>query len=264
MRFAFIAAVVATALVAGPAEAQKKGKAIQCWTDKNGQRMCGDRVPPEYAGEKRDVMKGGRVVDTIDASKTAEEREAEQRRLASEEEKKKQAEYDRALLEMYRDQGDITSMRDERISLVDSRIQAAQKNASDTDKSLAGLRARAAAAEKKNEAVDPKLAKQIRQFEKAQEQNAAALARYEKERESLRAKYERDYVRYAELRGLPTTPPPPPKPAPSAAADAAGQPADAKPAKAATPATPAKPADPKSGQAATPAEPAKPAAKAGG
>lgn len=259
MRFAIIAALAAAVLAAVPAQAQKKeGKRIQCWTDKNGQRMCGDRVPPEYAGEKRDVVKEGRVVDTIDASKTAEERDAEKRRLAAEEAKQKQAEYDRALLEMYRSQNDITAMRDERIALVDGRIQAAEKNSADTDKSLAGLRARAEAAEKKNEKVDPRLAKQIRQFEKAQEDNTKALERYHKEREALLAKFDRDYQRYAQLRGLPVTSAPPP------ATKAEAKPEDGKSGNAATPATPAKPADPKAGQAATPAEPAKPAAKAGG
>jgi hypothetical protein len=250
MRVAVITAVLVAALAAVPAGAQQKGgKKIQCWTDKNGARMCGDQVPPEYAGEKRDVMKGGRVVDTIDAAKSAEDREAEKRRKDAELAKQKQAEYDRALLEMYRNQTDITAMRDERISLIDMRMQAAEKNAADTDKSLAGLRARAEAAQKKNEPVDDKLARQIVQFEKAQQENAAALERYRKEREALQAKYDRDYVRYAELRGLPATAPPPPAP------------------KGATPATPAQPADPKAGQPATPAkpaEPAKPQPRAGG
>lgn len=250
MRIAVIAAMLAAALAAAPADAQKAGKKIQCWTDKNGQRMCGDRVPPEYAGQKREVIQKGRVVDTIDASKTAEEREAEERRLAAEEARQKQAQYDRALLESYRTPDDITVTRNERLALIDSRIQAAEKNASDTDKSLAGLRARAAAAEKKNEAVDPKLARQVQQFEKAQQQNTKALERYHKEREALLAKFDRDYMRYSELRGLPATTPPPP---PGAVA--------------ATPAAPATPADPKSGAAAVPAkpaEPAKPARKAGG
>ena len=119
MRFAVITAVLAAALAVAPAAAQQKGgKKIQCWTDKNGARMCGDQVPPEYAGEKRDVMKGGRVVDTIDAAKTAEDREAEKRRKAAEEAQRKQAEYDRALLEMYRNQTDITAMRDDGIGVL--------------------------------------------------------------------------------------------------------------------------------------------------
>lgn len=254
MRVAVIAAMLVAALWALPSEAQKNDKKIQCWTDKNGQRMCGDRVPQEYAGQKRDVMKDGRVIDTIDASKTADEREAEKSRMAREEEQRKAAEYDRTLLEMYRSQADITTMRDERISLLDSRFQAAEKNAADTDKTLSGLRARAEAQQQKDGKVDDALAKQIRQFEKAQKENAKALERYRTERDALRAKFDKDYMRYAELRGLPAAPPPPPKPLAEAAADA-------EPAKA-TPATPAKPADPKAGTPAQPATPATPAAAA--
>ena len=248
MRLAMAVAVLA-ALVAAPAMAQKGGKKIQCWTDKNGVRMCGDRIPPEYAGEKRDVMQGGRVVDTIDASKTEEERKAEAARKKAEAERQKQAEHDRTLLEMYRSQSDIIAMRDERLALIDSRTQAAEKNAADTDKALAGLRARAAALEKDNKPIDGKLAKQIKQFEQSQEQSAKALERYRKERETLQAKFDRDYARYSELRGLPATTPPPPPP---------------RAAEAAAPAKPAQPADPKAGQAATPAQPATPPAKAGG
>ena len=73
-----------------------------------------------------------------------------------------------------------------------------------------------------------------------------------KEREALQARYERDFTRYAELRGLPMKPMPPP--AKHAEATAA---APAKDKKGATPATPA---DPKAG---TPAEPATPPAKKG-
>jgi len=188
-------------------------------------------------------MKEGRVIDTIDASKSADEREAEKRKKDAELAKQKQAQYDRALLEMYRSQDDITAMRDERIALVDSRIQSAEKNASDTTKSLGGLRARADAAAAKNEPVDPKLAQQIKQFEKSQAESTAALERYQKERDALQAKYDRDYMRYAELRGLPAKAPPPPKKA--------------------TPAEPAKPADPKAGTPAEPAKPAEPPAKKG-
>src|SRR5262245_44811994 len=211
MRFLVLAAVVAAALVAVPAEAQK-GKKVQCWTDKNGARMCGDRIPPEYAGEKREVMKDGRVIDTISATKSEEERQAELVKKKEAEEKTKAAEYDRTLLEMYRSQNDITAMRDERVGMIDLRIQALEKNTADTDKGLAGLRARAeAAAAKSDEPADPQLAKRIKQFEKSQTENTKALERNRKEREALQAKFDRDYGRYAELRGLPPTPMPPPK-----------------------------------------------------
>ena len=210
MRFVAIAAVLAAALLPSAAIAEK-AKGIQCWTDKNGQRMCGDRVPPEYAGQKRDVFKDGRVIDTISATKSAEEQEAEKRRQKEAEEHQKAAEYDRALLESYRSPSDITSTRDERLSLIDSRMQAAEKNASDNDKSLTSLRTRAEQQTAAGKPVDEKLAKQIRQFEKSQAANDKALERYRNEREALLAKFAKDYVRYSELRGLPVTEPPPPK-----------------------------------------------------
>jgi hypothetical protein len=247
MRFAAIAALLAAAVMAQPAAG--KSKAVQCWTDKNGQRMCGDRVPPEYAGQKRDVMRDGRVIGTVSATKSAEEKEAEKRRQKEAEEHQKAAEYDRALLESYRTPKDITVTRDERLSLIDSRMQAAEKNAADTDKSLTGLRTRAEQNEKAGKPVDEKLAKQIKQFEKSQADNNKALERYRHEREALLTKFDKDYMRYSELRGLPVTQPPPPKTA-SAEPDEKGEKKGAEKAapaaKAAPSAEPAKSAPPKS------------------
>lgn len=230
-------------------QAQQKQK-IQCWTDKTGARMCGDRIPPEYAGEKREIIQDGRVVGTVRAMKTPEEIAEEKRRVKAEEDKVRAAEYDRALLESYRTSADITASRNERLVLIDSRIQAAEKNAADTDKALIGLRARAEAQQQKNEPVDDKLAKQIRQFEKAQERSTKALERYRHERQALWEKLDRDFMRYNELRGLPVTPPPPP---PGATASAT---ADAK-------VTSDKPA-PDAKPAATPAPATSPPPKAGG
>lgn len=248
MKFAIIAALLAAALAALPAEAQQKGgKKIQCWTDKNGARMCGDRVPPEYAGQKRDVIKDGRVIDTVSATKSQDEIDAEKREKEKAETAQKQAEYDRALLESYRKPEDIIATRDERVALLDSRMQVAEKNASDTDKSLASLRARVEADQKNNKPVDETLAKQVRQFEKAQRQNSKALERYNDERSALLNKFDRDYARFRELRGMPPAAPP----------------------KSATPAVAAKPATPATPGAggttpATPATPATPPPKAPG
>lgn len=251
MRVAVIVAVLAAGLWALPSVAQAPGqKRIQCWTDKTGARMCGDRIPPEYAGEKREIIQDGRVVGTVRAMKTPEEIAEEKRRVKAEEDKVRAAEYDRALLESYRTSADITASRNERLVLIDSRIQSAEKNAADTDKTLSGLRARAEAQQQKNEPVDDKLAKQIRQFEKAQERNTKALERYRNERQALWEKLDRDFMRYNELRGLPAIPPPPP---PGATADAT---ADAK-------VTSDKPA-PDAKPAATPAPATSPPPKAGG
>ena len=239
MRVVTAAAVLAAvASLSAAAQAPSK-QTFQCWTDKSGQRMCGDRVPPEYAGQKRDTIKDGRVIGTTNAAKTPEEIAEEERKKQAAVAAAKQAEYDRALLETYRSAKDIESMRDERLALIDSRIAALEKNSGDTDKGLEGLRARADGLTKEGKKVDARLANQIKEFEKAQKQNHRALERNRKERESVQQHFDSDLVRYSELRGLPL------------------------PVKAA-PAQPADPAKPAEGQAATPAEPAQPADPAKG
>lgn len=210
-----LAALMVATSAAAQGGSQKK---IQCWTDKNGQRMCGDRVPPEYAGQKRDVIKDGRVVDTVRAAKTPEEAAEEARKKKEADEARKRADYDRALLESYRSAKDIEVMRDERVALIDGRLKSAEKNAADTDKGLEGLRARAEALTKENKPVDERLAKQIKEFERAQKQNHKALERYRKEREDLVQKFNHDLARYNELR-------PPAAPAAPAQPNKDGRPA---------------------------------------
>ena len=213
---------LAALALALPAAADASTQKIQCWTDKNGQRMCGDNVPPEYAGQRREVFEDGRVVDEVKGAKTPEEIAEEKRKTEAAAEDQRRADYDRALLETYRSAQDIQSMRDERTALIDMRIQAAEKNAADTDKSLENLRGRADALTKEGKPVDDKLARQIRQFERAQKQNGEAMERYKAEREEVVTKFNQDLDRYNQLRGT----------KPSASAKA----------KASAPATPAAPA----------------------
>ena len=255
MKAVVLGASLAGLLAAGAASAQSSKSNIQCWTDKSGQRMCGDRVPPEYAGQKRDVLQDGRVVGTVKAAKTPEEIAEEQRKKKEAEEAQRLADYDRALLETYRSAKDIESMRDERIALLDSRIYAAEKNSATTDQSLATLRARAEAQAKEGKPVDPKLAKQIKQYERDQKQNQRSIERNRKERVEIETKFNTDLARYYELRG--GKPPAKAAPAPGAAAApgatpaAAAAPASAAPEKAApekapgaTPAAAPAPANP--------------------
>ena len=214
-----LAFLLTAILMATPAAAEDKKK-FQCWTDNKGQRMCGDRVPPEYAGQKREVIKDGRVVEIKKGAKTPEEIAAEERKVRETEEAKKREAYDRSLLESYRNAKDIEVMRDERLGMLDSRLKASEKSVAENEKTLVDLRARAAEAEKKAAAteakdakpMDPKLAKQIRQHEKALNDSQKSVERLTKEREQTQKKFELDMQRYNELR------PPAPKPAAKPAA----------------------------------------------
>jgi hypothetical protein len=233
-----VLAVIVAATVAWVVPASAEPKKIQCWTDKDGHRMCGDRVPPEYAGQKRDVIQGGRVVQSTKAAKTAEEIAAEKKAKEAAEAAQKQAAYDRDLLETYRSAKDMEQMRDERIALIDSRITSAQKNSESTDKSLADLRARAETLTKNGKPIDDRLAKQIKDYEKSQKQNTRAMERYKIERDNVETKFNSDIARYNQLKGLP-----PPKPATPATVPpaTAAKPESAAPAPAAASSAPAEP-----------------------
>ena len=205
--------VLLAVLIAASAFAAPTTK-IQCWNDKNGNRMCGDRVPPEYAGQQREVIQDGRIVETKRGAKTAEEIAEEERQKVEAEEAKRRAEYDRSLLESYRNLADIENMRDERLNMLDSRIRAAEKSGVENQKTLDDLHARRLAAEQGSAAASPaeqkpadiKLAKQIRQYERALEGNKKSLERLIGERSKTQEKFASDAKRYSELR-----PPAPPK-----------------------------------------------------
>lgn len=228
-------AVLALSLAAA-ADAADSTKKYQCWTDSKGQRMCGDRVPPEYAGQKRDVIKDGRVIDTVKAARTPEEIAEEKRKKEEAEQAQRRADYDRALLETYRSAKDIESMRDERLALLDSRIVSIDKNTVNTDKSLADLKARAAKLTAEGKPVDERLAKQIKAFERDQKQNQKSLERARNERAEIERKFNTDLERYYELRGgRPASKPATPAAAATPTASAAGAAQPAQPAQPATP-----------------------------
>lgn len=205
-----IAVAFLTVLLAAPGLGAQGSKAqkIQCWNDKNGNRMCGDRVPPEYAGEQREVIQDGRVVETKRGAKTPEELAEEERLRVEAEDAKKRADYDRALLESYRNMKDIENMRDERLAMLDSRIRAAEKSTLENQKTLEDLLARQSTAkapapepagDKGAEPKTDKLSKQIRQYERALAGSEKSLERLKSERAQTEARFDSDMKRYNEL-----------------------------------------------------------------
>src|SRR5579872_2433997 len=63
--------------VARPASADTAAPAIVCWTDEQGQRNCGDHVPPQYAKSAHDIYnKRGVEVQSVPREETAAEQAA--------------------------------------------------------------------------------------------------------------------------------------------------------------------------------------------
>lgn len=201
---ALLTASLASSLAfAQPPTAKRK---MQCWTDDNGVRACGDRVPPQYAKtEREEVNSRGQVVGTKSRQKTDAEVAEDQRKAAEVAAEKKRREeqsaYDRYMLQTFDSVTQMQGVRDTRVQTLDGRIKLAEKSVGETEKSLQALRDRA----KGNVGEDgkpknPNLAKQIVQFESSLVETLKSIAQMKKERDDTVAKFSADVDRYKKLR----------------------------------------------------------------
>lgn len=178
-------------------------KKFQCWTDEKGQRACGDRVPPQYAKEQRQVLDAqGRVIEIRERQKTAEELAEEQRQaVAAAEAKRKQeaeAAYDRFLRDSYSSVKDLERARNERLATLDGRSNLARQAVEGDEKSKAQLQTRIELQTKNGRPVED-LQKQLRAVDKTLRENRAGIEQMQKDRERVCAEFLRDILRYQEL-----------------------------------------------------------------
>ena len=91
------------------------------WVDKNGVVHYGDRVPPEYAKVKRDILNDQAIkVGTLEAEKTVEQLEAEAIEAQRIEDESRR---DQVLLTTYLSIEEIEQLRDRRLELIDAQIR---------------------------------------------------------------------------------------------------------------------------------------------
>lgn len=179
-----------------------RGK-IQCWTDAQGSRVCGDSVPPEYAKQEINVMdKQGRVVDTRSREKTPEElaadKQAADEAAALKLKTEKQAAYDKYLTDSYSSVKDLERARNERLATLDGRVNLANQAVAGSDKVKTDLQARIDGLLKKGRPVDVQQ-KQLREADKSLRDNRAAISQMQKDREHVCGDFLRDIRRYQEL-----------------------------------------------------------------
>ncbi len=196
---AMIAALLMS--LALPAIAQQKK--FQCWTDSQGNRACGDHVPPEYAKQERKTIDSqGRTVGTHEREKTPEEVAAEEKAAADAAAEKiragKQAAYDKFLTDSYSSVKDLERARNERLATLDGRVNLANQAVTASEKSKDELRKRIDVLLKKSRPADV-LQKQLREMEKGLRDNRAAISQMQKDREHVCADFLRDIRRYQEL-----------------------------------------------------------------
>jgi len=183
------------------------------WVDENGQVHYGDRIPPQYAKtEREEINERGVVVNVKAREKTAEEVAAEQAAAEAAElevqRAEEQARYDRYLLSSYNSVADLMAVRDDRLNLLDSRLELARKNVTDTEKTLTTLIERRKKLEEGDRAVPAKLKQQITEFESSLVNGLRSVSGLEEEQVATRRKFTDDIERYLELRNqsVATTP----------------------------------------------------------
>lgn len=206
-RKTLLAFALITAVVAGAADAQDKGKKkLYRWVDADGKVHFSDALPPEAVDQARKEFSAtsGMSTGAIDRALTAEERAAlaaqaasaaEQARLDAERERQ-----ELAMMSTYETEDDLKRAFDTRVDLLKQTIEAVEASISGQRDSLLAQLADAAATELAGRPVDAKRAQTIRDLRDELVRHQDLLMRREIEMGALDLEYSRTLERYRELR----------------------------------------------------------------
>ena len=105
---------------------------MKCWTNSEGIKECGDKIPPEYTQQGyQELSKGGIVIEEKERIKTKEELEKAKKEaaiIAREEEKERNKKiHDKMLLETFTSIKEIETTLDQKIEAVKSTIKITKK-----------------------------------------------------------------------------------------------------------------------------------------
>jgi hypothetical protein len=171
------------------------------WVDKDGVVRYGDRIPPEYAKQQREVLnKEGDTVKVLEHEKTAEERAEDARKAELQRQEEEQARRDLILLDMYGSEADLVNARDEQLSHLDGNIRIREISLQSAEKDYAARKQRADQLAQQGKPVPEDMQRQLLQIEKSITSSQQALAKQQAERQALAARFERDILRWRELR----------------------------------------------------------------
>lgn len=181
------------------------------WVDENGVVHYGDRIPPEYVDQDRDILNHhGIPVGFEEGEITAEERAEKERREAESAEaeriRQERVRRDRMLLETYLSVEDIVDLRDRRLELVGAQIKVAELYLSNLRERLVDLQEEASrykpySADADAPQIPENLALDLSRTLGSINLYEETLARTREEQEALRAAFQLDIERFKELKG---------------------------------------------------------------
>ena len=105
---------------------------MKCWTNSEGIKECGDKIPPEYIQQGyQELSKGGVILKEKERIKTKEELKQAKKEAAitarEEEKERNKKARDKMLLETFSNIEEIETARDQKIEAVESTIKITKK-----------------------------------------------------------------------------------------------------------------------------------------
>ncbi len=181
--------------------------AMYKWVDKDGVTRYGDRIPPEYAKQQREVLnKEGQTVKILEHEKTAAELAEDARKAEIQRQEQEQVRRDRMLLDTYGSEADMLRARDEQLASLDGNIRISEISLQNAEKDHKSRKERETQLSKDGKPVPPDLQRQIRELQASIDSGRKSLAVRQQERQAIASRFERDIIRWRQLRGIATTP----------------------------------------------------------
>jgi hypothetical protein len=197
--------ITAVALIAAASLGLPAQAAIKCWTNAEGVRECGEKVPPEFAQQGHQVIRESGAVEESERAKTPEELEAEkieaEAKAKEKQAREEAARKDQTLLATYTSTEDIERARDDQIAALDSTIHVTKTRNAKIQQDLDKRIEAAAAEERAGKAPNDALLKDIESLRRQVANNDEFVEAKKKEQEELRQEYAQKIQRFKELKG---------------------------------------------------------------
>ncbi|MCZ6803576.1 MAG: hypothetical protein O7D86_06520 [Proteobacteria bacterium] len=180
---------------------------MKCWTNSDGVKECGSRVPPEYAQQShQEIGKGGLVREETERAKTNEELAEEERLVKLEAKEAKELEeqknLDRILLQTFSNVGDIERARNERVTALEAAIKLTQTRSEKIQLDLDKRIQTAANQERNGKTPSEDLLKDIGSLKRQLKNNDTFIEKKRLAQEETKKSHEIDIARFKKLKGI--------------------------------------------------------------
>ncbi|SCZ61960.1 DUF4349 domain-containing protein [Thiohalomonas denitrificans] len=183
--------------------------AIECWTNSDGFRECGNVVPPEYAQDQVNTLNNrGLTVEVKERAKSreelAEERrrnaEAEHRRASEEARRARQENHDRVLLSTFTTEEELIASGNRKTAAIEATIDVTRRSMDNTRKSLQKHEERATRLDQANRPIPESLQQDIISLKRQIADKQAHIDSKEAEKAALQRQNQEDLERFRYLK----------------------------------------------------------------